>query len=176
MIQTDMQQRTLRVLEFTKIREDMAALALTPMGAELCRALEPSHDLTEAQLWQRETEEATVIIQYVGGNPLVSFEDVRPSLSLSEKGAVLPPRALLQVAGMLRASRAARDALCHRDREQHAPAEGQGVRADRPAGEHGARHHRRHHHRGRDHRPRQLRPGGHPPPSAAGANDRIKES
>ncbi len=112
MIQTDMQQRTLRVLEFTKIREDMAALALTPMGAERCRALEPSTNLAEAQLWQRETEEATVIIQYVGGNPLVSFEDVRPSLSLSEKGAVLPPRALLQVAGMLRASRAARDALC----------------------------------------------------------------
>ena len=108
MIQTEMQQRTLRVLEFTKIREDMAALALTPMGAERCRMLEPSTNLAEAQLWQRETEEACVIIQYTGGNPLLSFEDVRPSLSLAEKGAVLAPRALLAVAGMLRASRAAR--------------------------------------------------------------------
>ena len=111
MIQTPMQQRTLRVLEFTKIREELASLALTPMGAERCRALEPSHDLTEAQTWQRETEEAVVVLQYVGGNPLTASEDVRPWLSLAEKGATLAPRALLAVANMLRASRCARDAL-----------------------------------------------------------------
>ena len=111
MIQTPMQQRTLRVLEFTKIREELAGLALTAMGAELCRALEPSHDLTEAQYRQRETEEATVVLQYVGGTPLVESQDVRPSLSLAEKGATLSARALLEVASMLRASRAARDAL-----------------------------------------------------------------
>ena len=111
MIQTPMQQRTLRVLEFTKIREELASLALTPMGAELCRALEPAHQLAEAELWQRETEEATIVLQYVGGSPLYASADVRPSLSLAEKGATLSPRALLDVAGMLHASRAARDAL-----------------------------------------------------------------
>ncbi len=111
MVQTPMQQRTLRVLEFTKIREELASLALTPMGAERCRALEPSEYLAEAEMWQRETEEAVVVLQYVGGTPLVASEDVRPSLSLAEKGATLSPRALLDVAGMLRASRAARDAL-----------------------------------------------------------------
>ncbi len=111
MIQTAMQQRTLRVLEFTKIREDMASLALTPMGAELCRALEPSADLAEASRWQQETEEAVIVLQYVGGTPLVASADVRPSLSLAEKGATLSQKALLEVAGMLRASRAARDAL-----------------------------------------------------------------
>ena len=111
MIQTPMQQRTLRVLEFTKIREMLAALAQTPMGAELCMALEPSHDLAEAELWQRETEEAVTVLQYVGGSPLVASGDMRGSLSLAEKGATLSPKALLEIAGMLRASRAARDAL-----------------------------------------------------------------
>ncbi len=111
MIQTPMQQRTLRVLEFTKIREELASLALTEMGAERCRQLEPSHDLTEAEYRQRETEEATVVLQYVGGTPLVESSDVRASISLAEKGATLSPRALLDVAAMLRASRAARDAL-----------------------------------------------------------------
>ena len=111
MLQTPMQQRTLRVLEFTKIREELASLALTPIGAELCRALEPSHQLAEAALWQQETEEATIVLQYVGGSPLYAFADVRASLSLADKGATLSPRALLDVAGMLHASRAARDAL-----------------------------------------------------------------
>ena len=105
------QERSLRVLEFVKIREQLAARALTPMGAERCLALVPSSDLTEVTRWQQETEEATVILQYVGGSPLASFSDVRPHLSLAEKGATLSPKALLSVAEMLRASRSARDAL-----------------------------------------------------------------
>ena len=39
-----MKERTLRVLEFTKIRERLAEKALTPMGAELCMQLVPSCD------------------------------------------------------------------------------------------------------------------------------------
>ena len=112
MIQTKMQQRTLRVLEFTKIREQLAALALTELGAESCRVLEPETNLTQISLWQQETEEATVILQYLGGTPLVGFADVRPSLTLAAKGATLSTKALLGIAEMLRASRAARDALC----------------------------------------------------------------
>ena len=112
MIQTKMQKRTLRVLEFVKIREMLAELALTEIGAEKCRALEPSTNLTEVTQWQQETEEATVILQYMGGTPLVAFADVRPSLTLAGKGATLSAKALLSVAEMLRASRAARDALC----------------------------------------------------------------
>lgn len=46
MIQTPMQQRTLRVLEFTRIRELLAAQALTDMGKALCLALEPDTNLT----------------------------------------------------------------------------------------------------------------------------------
>ena len=53
-----------------------------------------------------------MVIRYMGGCPLVPFEDVRSSNTLAEKGASLSPRALLQVAELLRASRSARDALC----------------------------------------------------------------
>ena len=111
MIQTQMQQRTLRVLEFTKIREQLADLAVTDMGREICLALEPETNLAEVRQAQQETEEATVIIQYLGSSPLTSFSDVRPSLSLAEKGATLSPKALLDVAGMLRVSRSVKDAL-----------------------------------------------------------------
>ncbi len=111
MLQTEMQKRTLRVLEFTKIREQLAALAVTDMGREICMSLEPETDLSAVTEAQMATEEATVVIQYLGGSPLDSFSDVRPSLSLSEKGATLSPKALLDVAAMLRASRHAKDAL-----------------------------------------------------------------
>ena len=106
-----MKERTLRVLEFTKIRERLASKALTPMGAERCLALEPSCNLQEIELLQAETEEATVILQYLGGSPLVAFEDVRQSLSLAEKGATLSPKALLSIASLLASARAARSAL-----------------------------------------------------------------
>ncbi len=104
-------ERTLRVLEFTKIREMLAEKALTELGAERCRALTPTDNLPQIALWQQETEEATVVLQYLGGHPMVPFADVRPALAMSDKGATLSPKALLSVAELLRASRAARDAL-----------------------------------------------------------------
>ena len=106
-----MNERTLRVLEFTKIREHMAEKALTPLGAERCRALTPSCNLAEVRLWQQETEEANVILTYLGGHPLAAFTDVRPYLALCDKGATLSPKALLAIAELLRAARAARSAL-----------------------------------------------------------------
>ncbi len=111
MIQTEMQKRTLRVLEFTKIREQLAGLAVTNMGRELCLALEPSCNLQEVKEFQAETEEATIVIQYLGASPMDAFSDVRPSLSLAQKGATLSPRALLDIAAMLKVSRSTRDAL-----------------------------------------------------------------
>ena len=44
-----MKERTLRVLEFTRIRELLAEGALTPAGAEKCRTLEPADELAAVQ-------------------------------------------------------------------------------------------------------------------------------
>ncbi len=106
-----MKDRTLRVLEFVKIREQLAALAITPMGAQLCMDLVPSKNFTEIAQWQQETEEAQVVLTYLGGNPLVHFEDVSAQLNLAEKGATLSPRPLLNIADCLRAARSTRSAL-----------------------------------------------------------------
>ena len=106
-----MTERSLRVLEFTRIREMLAEGALTALGAEKCRELVPFDTLYDIDLAQRETEEAAVILQYVGGHPLTEFPDARPALTVCEKGGTLSPGMLLSVAGLLRASRAARDVL-----------------------------------------------------------------
>ena len=106
-----MKERTLRVLEFTRIREMLAEGALTEAGAEKCRTLEPVDDLASAQALQAETEEAAVILQYTGGHPMTAFPDIRPALAICEKGGTLSAGMLLNVAELLRSSRAARDAL-----------------------------------------------------------------
>ena len=108
--------RELRVLEFTKIRDQLATFCITPMGAERCASLVPYTDYAEVSRALDETEEAVVLLAFLGGCPLVWFGDVREQLSLAQKGAALSPRALLDVAGCLRAARTARTALV-RDRE-----------------------------------------------------------
>ena len=106
-----MKERTLRVLEFNKILARLADFAVTDMGREKCLALTPLETLMQAQEALEETEEAQVILTYMGANPLMGFSDVRPSLKLAEKGASLSPRALLDIARSLTAARAARSAL-----------------------------------------------------------------
>ncbi len=105
------QDRALRVLEFTKIRERLASYALTDMGKEKCLALVPCVDFSDAVHSLDETEEAVTLISYLGGHPLASFPDVREHIKLAAKGACLSPRALLDVAACLRASKMARSAL-----------------------------------------------------------------
>ena len=110
------QDRALRVLEFTKIRERLATYALTDLGKEKCLALVPCVDFSDAVHSLDETEEAVTLISYLGGHPLASFPDVREQIRLAAKGACLSPRALLDVAACLRASKMARTSLV-RERE-----------------------------------------------------------
>ena len=106
-----MNDRALRVLEFTKIREMLASYALSDSGKTLCLELKPLDDFKDINRGLDETEEAVATLAYVGGNPLIAFADVSEYISLAQKGATLNPRALLLVAETLRAARAARSAL-----------------------------------------------------------------
>lgn len=106
-----MQERTLRVLEFDKIRNTLRGFSVSDMGAEVCAALTPANDLDTVRVWQEETEEALVILTYLPQHPLIPFEDVRPALKRASIGATLSPRQLLDIASCMRAARAARDAL-----------------------------------------------------------------
>ena len=106
-----MNERNIRVLEYPKILEMLAALAVTEPGREAARALRPSGDPATVRRWQDETEEATTVIAYSGSNPMAWFTDVRPFLKLAKAGGTLSPKALLQVADTLRASRTVRAAL-----------------------------------------------------------------
>ena len=102
-----MTERTLRVLEFDKIRAQLAQYCVSEMGAALCDALVPSSRMDDVRRSQQETEEACTLLTYLGGTPMISFGDVRPELHLAQIGSALSPRALLNVAACLRAARSA---------------------------------------------------------------------
>ena len=109
-------KRTLRVFEFPKILERLASYAMTDSGKARCRALVPSSDEPQVRRSLDETEEAVVLLTYLGSNPLVGFSDVTEYITIAQKGACLSPRALMDIAVLLRAARSARASLC-KDRD-----------------------------------------------------------
>lgn len=106
-----MTERSLRVLEFQKIRAQLAQYCVSGMGKELCDSLVPSSRIEDVRRTQQETEEAHSLYAYLGGTPILPFSDVRTSLHLAEIGSVLSPRALMEIGACLRASRSARSSL-----------------------------------------------------------------
>ena len=106
-----MQERNLRVLEFPKILAMLAELTVTEPGRELAAALTPSSDADEVRKLQAQTEESGTVLAYNGANPMAYFTDVRPYLKMAAVGSTLSPKALLDVAEILKASRVVRNAL-----------------------------------------------------------------
>ena len=104
-------QRSQRVLEFNKIINQLQSYCLTSLGKEYCLSLNPSNNLAEVSNRLAETEEALTIIRFSGGQPLIGFNDIRPWISIAQKGGSLSPKALLDIASSLHATSIARSAL-----------------------------------------------------------------
>ncbi len=113
-----MNAKSLRTLEFNKIKDMLASYALTPLGEARCLDLLPSSKLQEVERRQLETEEALRVLTYRGDHPLIPFKDVSNQVSLSEKGATLSPRGLIDIAESLRAANAAHKALASDELER----------------------------------------------------------
>ena len=106
-----MTERSLRVLEFHKIRAQLSQFCESDMGAALCDNLQPVNRIDDVRRMQQETREAHDVLTYLGGTPMIAFSDVHAQLHLAEIGSTLSPRALMDIGASLRAARACRDAL-----------------------------------------------------------------
>ena len=96
-----MNKRTLRVLEFDKILEMLAAHAVSAGAKKRCLRLTPRRDLAEIVRLQEETRDAARRMEEYGS---VSFSGVREMASvirLLEVGSPLDQRELLDVASLL---------------------------------------------------------------------------
>ena len=106
-----MNDRALRVLEFNKIREQLAAFAQSELGREKCLALVPLPAETLIRKALDETEEAGVVLSYMGMDPILPFSDVSLQVSMAVKGAALTPGALMKIAETLKVAGSVRSAL-----------------------------------------------------------------
>ena len=110
-----MNPRALRVLEYQKILERLAAHCAFSGGAEIATSLLPSDDLHTVQEWLAQTYEA---YQLLGQKDDVSFggvHDLRPLLDRAERRMVLLPPDLLEIKHTLVRARVLRNLLTKLD-------------------------------------------------------------
>lgn len=100
-----MTEKTLSVLEFTKIREMLCALCNTQGSKELALSLEPSSDIVEVKKRQQKTDDAKKLAGQKGNPSFGNVKDIRGVCERAEKGAVLSQKELLDCAEVLRTSR-----------------------------------------------------------------------
>ncbi|MFJ5758251.1 endonuclease MutS2 [Neobacillus sp. NPDC093182] len=100
-----MQERTLKVLEFTKVRDQLIEHATSSLGIDKLKRLVPSTDYEEVVKLQAETDEATTVLRIKGNVPLSGIHDIRAHIKRSVIGGVLSSHELIQVASTIHASR-----------------------------------------------------------------------
>ncbi|MFS0636348.1 endonuclease MutS2 [Mesobacillus foraminis] len=100
-----MQERVLKTLEFTKIKEQMLDHVSSSLGREKALNLMPSVDYEEVIRLQEETDEAVKVLRLKGNVPLGGISDIRDHVKRAIIGGMLSPLELVQVASTVHASR-----------------------------------------------------------------------
>lgn len=100
-----MHDRTMRTLEFAKIKELLAAHSATSLGREICEQLRPSVQFLQVQHDQAETQEARRLYQGGRSIPLGGIHDLRAAVQRAVRGGMLEPHELLDVADTVASGR-----------------------------------------------------------------------
>lgn len=103
-----MNKRTLRVLEYYKVIEQLTGFATCPEGKRLCEKLKPATDFNEIAKTQEETRDALARVYQYGG---ISFSGVYPigeAIKRVSVGASLSVSELLDIAKLLKVAELAK--------------------------------------------------------------------
>ncbi len=100
-----MDARTLRVLEFDRIRERLAEHTSFSLGRERALALTPTDDIREARDWQAEMREARRLLEEKSDVHLGGVHDLRPLAEQAARGSTLLPSDLLNIRSTLTRAR-----------------------------------------------------------------------
>ncbi len=112
-----MEDRTLRVLEYFKVKDKLKKYAVTSGGKDLLENLNPYDTIYEVRKNLDETNEALDLLIRKGNPPFEGLHDTREGLKKAEKGGVLTPEQLLKISGMLRCSRNFKSFISRKDDE-----------------------------------------------------------
>ena len=106
-----MQEKSLKVLEFYKIRDMLVERAASSLGKARCAALVPVSDIREIERMQAETEEASTLVARTGVQPISAFDDVQAQVARAKVGGILSPKDLLLCARLMQTARSVRRTL-----------------------------------------------------------------
>jgi DNA mismatch repair protein MutS2 len=112
-----MNPHTLRVLEFYKILNRVAAHCAFSGGEELTHSLLPSDDLRTVQEWMEQTREAALLLEQKSDIYFGGVTDVRPLAHKAERGSMLLPGELSEIRNTLLRARTLRNTLTRLDRQ-----------------------------------------------------------
>ena len=92
-----MSSRTDSVLEFDQIRTILANYAVTEYGQQRLGSLSPTLEESKVLAALRDTSDARKVIDTVGNPPLTAMKELRPMLTIAEKGGMLLPEQLERI-------------------------------------------------------------------------------
>ena len=104
-----MDEKNLNTLEFTKVREMLAACALTDGSRAEAMALTPAPYIEEVRRRQTRTTDAVRLLNIKGMPSFGMVTDIAASCERADKGATLNTTELLAIANVLRTSRSLLD-------------------------------------------------------------------
>jgi len=101
-----MYKKSLKILEFDKIKVLLMNKAESSLGKELAKDLTPLTDYNSIDGLQQETEEALTLLIKRGSPPLYGIHSIKYELKRLEIGGSLSPSGLLKISDSLRVARA----------------------------------------------------------------------
>ena len=116
-----MEEKTLRVLEFNKITERLAEMAVCEPTRERCLSLKPVDDIYECTRLLSQTTEAETLILKKGAPPLSPIRSAKGAVMRAAAGGILTMADLLLVAHTLRIARALKGYLDEEEFEASFP-------------------------------------------------------
>ncbi|MBU3174981.1 endonuclease MutS2 [Clostridium estertheticum] len=100
-----MNTKSLKVLEYYKIKEKIKAYTHTTAGKDIIENLQPYTNVYEVREHLQETNEALLLLSRKGSAPFEGIYDVRSAIIRASKEASLMPMQLIRIAQMLRCAR-----------------------------------------------------------------------
>lgn len=116
-----MEERTLRVLEYNRIKEMLKEQAICVEARERCGALLPVDNIYEARALLSVASEAEAILIRKGAPPISPVRNISPAAARAAAGGVLSMGELLGVAHVLRMARGLKSYCDEDDFEQTYP-------------------------------------------------------
>ncbi len=102
---SELYDKSIRTLELPAVLEVLAQKAVSEAARERCRKLYPSSDLGEVRRLLDETDAARARLGLYGSPAFSGVKDVSAALTRADHGGMLNTRELLDIAGLLTASR-----------------------------------------------------------------------